>query len=91
MACKDIKVMVNIQSTIPTLLLYCEKDVRMDEALYIYLHFHILPSLSVFFLACHHHISFRIGTLVIKCLHFFCHFLYSCILFNSPLLYKYKP
>ena len=43
---KGIKVKANIQSPIPTSILYCKKkNVRMDEALYVYLQF--LPSLVV--------------------------------------------
>ena len=53
----------NIQNPINTLLW---KNVRMDDALYVYLQF--LPSLVVYFLACHLCIS---SFLVIMCLHFF--------------------
>ena len=42
---KGIKVKANIQSPISTSILYCKKNVRMDEALYVHLQF--LPSLVV--------------------------------------------
>jgi len=50
-----IKVMVSIQSPVPTSLLLCEK---MDEALYI-LTIIFIFSLFVYFLARHSYISFH--------------------------------
>ena len=56
----DIRVKVNLRSPIPTsFTLQLQTSVKRcrDEALYIYLHSYIIPTLFAYFLAFHPYIS----------------------------------